>query len=72
MKNYPTNKYLEEFNWIILQSKYQQTINSLEDKKLERARETEDEYYSFIAEFPDSKHRAAAERIGKDVKAMLE
>ena len=72
LKNYPTNKYLEELNWIILQSKYQQTLNSLEEKKLERARETEDEYYSFIAEYPDSKHRNTAERIGKEIKAMLE
>ncbi len=71
LKNYPTNKYQEELNWIILQAKYQQTLNSIEEKKNERARETEDEYYSFIAEFPDSKHRSAAERIGKEMKKIL-
>lgn len=71
LKDYPTNKYQEDLNWIILQAKYQQTLNSVEDKKLERARETEDEYYSFIAEFPDSKHRSAAERIGKEIKKLL-
>ena len=72
LKDYPTNKYQEELNWIILQAKYQQTLNSVEVKKNERARETEDEYYSFIAEFPDSKHRSAAERIGKEVQKMLD
>ena len=71
LKDYPTNKYQEDLNWIILQAKYQQALNSVEEKKLERARETEDEYYSFIAEFPDSKHRSAAERIGKEVKKLL-
>lgn len=72
LKDYPTNKYLEELNWIVLQSKYQQTLNSVEEKKMDRARETEDEYYSFIAEFPDSKHRATADRIGKEIRALLE
>lgn len=71
LKNYPTNKYQEDLNWIILQAKYQQALNSIEEKKIERARETEDEFYSFIAEFPDSKHRSAAERIGKEVKKLL-
>ena len=63
-------KFQEELNWIILQAKYQQTLNSFEDKKQERARETEDEYYSFITEYPDSKHRNAAERIGKEAKKI--
>ena len=72
LKNYPTNKYQEELSWIILQSKYQQTLNSVEDKKLDRARETEDEYYNFITEYPESKHRNTAERIGKEMKKMLE
>ena len=71
LKDYPTNKYQEDLNWLILQSKYQQTLNSLDEKKLDRARETEDEYYSFITEYPDSKHRAAAERIGKEIKRLL-
>jgi outer membrane protein assembly factor BamD len=72
LKNYPTNKYQEELNWIILQAKYQQALNSVEEKKQDRAREAEDEYYSFITEYPDSKHRTTAERIGKEVKKMLE
>lgn len=72
LKDYPTNKYQEELSWIILQAKYQQTLNSVEAKKLDRARETEDEYYSFITEYPESKHRNAAERIGKEVMKMLE
>ena len=63
LKNYPSNKYQEEFNWLILLSKYQQMVNSVEDKKLERARDTQDEYYNFITEYPDSKHRKEADRM---------
>ena len=72
LKNYPTNKYQEELNWIILQAKYQQAINSVEAKKMDRARDAEDEYYNFITEYPESKHRNAAERIGKEMKRILE
>ena len=55
-----------------MQAKYQQMVNSLEEKKEDRARETEDEYYSFITEYPDSKHRNAAERIGKEAKKITQ
>ena len=72
LKDYPTNKYQEELNWLILQAKYQQTLNSFEEKKMDRARDTEDEYYNFITEYPESKHRNAAERIGKEMKKILE
>lgn len=72
LRTYPTNKYQEDLSWLILQAKYQQTINSLESKKLERARDTEDEYYSFVTEFPESKHRNAAERIGKEMRRLTE
>ena len=72
LKDYPTNKYQEELCWIILQAKHQQLLNSLDSKRAERARDTEDEYYSFITQYPDSKHKAAAERIHKDIKKILQ
>ena len=71
MKDYPTNKYQEELNWLILQAKYQQLVNSLDSKREERARDTEDEYYSFVTQYPNSKHRAAAERIHKELNKIL-
>ncbi len=71
IKNYPGNSYTEELSWIILQAKYQQAINSFEDKKADRARSTEDEYYNFVTDFPNSKHRQAAERIKKEVDKIL-
>ena len=71
LKKYPGNSYSEELSWIILQAKYQQMINSFEEKKADRARATEDEYYNFITDFPDSKHKQAAEKIKKDVDKTL-
>ena len=71
LKNYPSNAYIEEFNWLILQSKYQQMINSVEELKLERARDTQDEYYNFITEFPTSKHRKEADRMAVQIKKII-
>ena len=71
IKKYPSNKYLEEFSWIILKSKYQQTLNSIEDLKDERARDTQDEYYNFITDYPESKHRKEADNINKQILKII-
>lgn len=71
LKTYPTNKYQEELNWLILQAKYQQMINSLDNKREDRARETNDEYYNFITEYPTSKHLDAAKKINKETEKTL-
>ncbi len=71
IKKYPSNKYLEEFAWIILKSKYQQTLNSIESLKDERARDTQDEYYNFITDYPGSKHRREADNINKQILKII-
>ena len=70
LKNYPSNKYQEDFNWYILQAKYQQMINSFEEKKLERARDAQDEYYNFITEYPSSKHRKEADKMMVQIRKI--
>lgn len=70
LKLYPGNIYHEEFNWLILQSKYQQVIRSVEELKMERAMDTADECYAFISEYPESKHRKAAERIKNEMQRL--
>lgn len=70
LKNYPSNAYREEFGWLVLQAKYQQMVNSFEEKKAERARDTQDEYYNFITEYPESKHRKEADRMLVQIKKI--
>ncbi|MGM9837637.1 MAG: outer membrane protein assembly factor BamD [Paludibacteraceae bacterium] len=70
LKTYPGNKYQEELNWLILQAKYRQAVVSFEEKKLERARDTQDEYYNFVTEYPTSKHRSAADKILKEMRKI--
>ena len=71
LRRYPSNKYQEELSWLILQSKYQQMINSFEERKLDRARDTQDEYYNFVTEFPSSKHRKEADKMLTAIKKIL-
>ncbi|MBR1877841.1 MAG: outer membrane protein assembly factor BamD [Paludibacteraceae bacterium] len=70
LKNYPSNKYQEDFSWLILQAKYQQMVNSFENLKLERARDAQDEYYNFITEFPNSRHRKEADRMLAQIRKV--
>jgi outer membrane protein assembly factor BamD len=73
LKKYPTNSYREEFLMLILESKYEQAIQSIEEKKLDRYRSTIDEYYNYLNEFPEGKFRKKADKIlsesNKKVKA---
>ena len=46
-------------------------VNSFEEKKMDRARDTQDEYYSFITEFPNSKHRKDADKVFKDLQKII-
>lgn len=71
LKNYPSNSHQEELSWLIFMAKYQQAANAFEEKKLERARDAQDEYYNFITENPDSKHRAQADKILKEINKIL-
>ena len=71
LKDYPSNSYQEELSWLVFLAKYQQMVNSFEDKKMDRARDTQDEYYSFITEFPNSKHRKEADKIFKELRKKI-
>ena len=71
LRDYPSNSHQEELSWLVFASKYQQMVNSIEEKKIDRARDTQDEYYSFITEYPDSKHRVQADRINKEIEKIL-
>ncbi len=71
LKDYPSNAYMEELSWLIFASKYQQMVHSVSNKLQERAQDAEDEYYSFVTEYPDSKYRQQAERWGNEIKKRM-
>ena len=71
LDEYPDTEFREELSFLILESKYQQAINSIEELKEERLRETVDEYYSFINEFPASQYLSKANNFFETVSYLL-
>lgn len=71
IKSYPNSKYKEQLALLILKSKYKQAQLSVEAKKEGRYRETIDEYYSFISEFPNTEASKEAEKIFKTSKEFV-
>lgn len=65
LKTYPYSKYREDFDMLILKSKYQEAKNSVLEKKEDRFRDVIDEYFSFINNYPDTKNRKEADAIYK-------
>ena len=62
LKTYPFTSMREDFYLLIMKSKFELAEQSVEEKRIDRYREAEDECYGFINEFPESKERATAEK----------
>ena len=62
LKDYPYSKLRENFAVLIMKSKYELAQKSIEERRLERFQDAEDECYGFINEYPDSKERTLAEK----------
>lgn len=71
LKDYPYTDYREELSVLILRSRYEMAINSIEEKKIDRYREAVDEYYAFKNEFPESKHTKEAEKIFRESQKVI-
>ena len=65
LRAYPYSKYREDFEMLILKSKFQEANQSVSEKQDERFRDVIDEYYSFINNYPNSKNTKEAENIYK-------
>ena len=66
LKDYPYSSLREKFSLLVMKSKFELAQQSVEEKKLERFQDAEDECYGFLNEYPDSKDKATAEKfIGK-------
>lgn len=70
LKTYPFTSMREDFYLLIMKSKFELAEQSVEEKRIERYREAEDECYGFINEFPESKERATAEKYIAKCKKM--
>lgn len=63
IQQFPDSPYREEQLFMILQASYYLADNSVIEKRRERFQNTVDEYFTFVGEFPESKHIKEAQRI---------
>jgi len=63
LSDFPESKYREEIMFKLLKAKYMLAVNSIQSKQTERFQDAVDEYYSFIAEFPNSESKKEADEI---------
>lgn len=68
LKRFPSTSHREDFLMLILNSKHELAIQSIEEKKADRYRSTIDECYNYINEFPTGKYRKEADKILSESK----
>ncbi len=71
LEDYPYSTKREEFALLIMKSKYELAGMSVEEKKLERYQDAEDECYGFINEYPDSKDVDMAKKFIEKCKKEI-
>ena len=71
LNKYPDTKYREELMFMILESNYLLSDNSVESKRIERFQATLDEYYSFISEFSESRYKKDVDKIYENTIRIL-
>lgn len=71
LKTYPYSKLREEFAVLIMKSKFELAQQSVEEKKMDRYRDAEDECYGFLNEYPESSNAALANQYLKKCKKII-
>jgi outer membrane protein assembly factor BamD len=57
LKNYPDTKYKEELRYLMICSKYELAVVSVDERLQGRYRDVVDEYYNYMNEFPEGKYK---------------
>lgn len=65
LKHYPYSIYKEDFDMLVLKSRFKEAELSVSERQGERFRSVIDEYYTFVNKYPESKYRSEADNIFK-------
>ena len=68
IKDFPYSQKREQFAVLVMKSKFELAESSIEEKRLDRYRDAEDECYGFLNEYPDSEYRRTAEKYIEQCK----
>ena len=68
IKDFPYSAKREQFAVLVMKSKFELAERSVEERRLDRFRDAEDECYGFLNEYPDSEYKKLAERYIEQCK----
>ena len=71
LNDYPYTELREELFILILRARYSMAKESVQEKMIDRYRDTIDEYYAFINEFPNSQYQKEVEKIFRESQKAL-
>jgi outer membrane protein assembly factor BamD len=71
LKKYPDTPHREELMYLIVKSSYELAHNSIESLQRDRYMSMMDSYYSFVAEYPESKHVKELSRMLQEAKKYI-
>ena len=72
LKQYPESSHREELMYYIVKSGYELAHNSIESKQADRYLSMLDSNYSYLSEFPESKHLKELGRMAKEAKDYMD
>lgn len=72
LREYPQTPYREEILYLAAKSGYELAANSVVSLQRDRYLDMLDTYYTFVAEFPQSKYRRELDRMQTAARAFLE
>ncbi len=68
---YAAQQKREKLSFLILSSRYKLALESVEDKRIDRFRETIDEYYAFTNDYPESRYLREARDIFEKAEKIV-
>ncbi len=71
VRQWPNSRFREDAMWLMLRSDHQLAVNSVEQKRSERIQEAIGTYHNFADAFPQSPLLPDAQRLHRDLEAML-
>lgn len=71
LKDDADNQYREEVLYFTAMAAYKYALNSVPEKQRERYMTFMDDYYNFVSEFPESKHKSELDAISKRVNKIV-
>lgn len=71
LNDYPYTKLREDLSMLVLRARYSMAKESVAEKMIDRYRDTEDEYYAFKNEFPESQYMKEADKIFRDAEKAV-